>query len=556
MLAAARCRTQLFLLVGVIIMAGAACGEPARLSTATFQQSAAEIAAYDFVEVTLRLGWPHPRNPFSEASLTGWFETVDGRKRWPVEGFCDAADGSVFRVRLTPPKAGDYRFVVDYRYKGDKRSFQGTFRAVERRNKGPVLVDTLFPWHFVWEGTGEHYFFNGTTAYWLFGFRDDSVIAASLERLARLKINRVRVTIAGRSNVLFGEPVSVSPEWTTFVTPWPAKNPDDVYHPEFDFSRFDVGYWQKIERALRTARERGIIISLVLDMSMSKTHPPADSDAERRFIRYAIARLAPFTNISWDLGDDLNSYRDNAWAERTGKYIQQWDPYQHLTTTHLVGDKQTVEQPRVSSWVGFTSFQNWSRNQHQFMLVQRRKQESLGRIIPQTNEEYGYEDHYPLWAPPPDAESPDVLRRMAWQIAMAGSYQSTGETAKRGTNVWPNTGGGWMNGRGDSTMTMLTGYAHVLEFFTSFEWWKADPHDELVTAGAYCLADPGRTYAVYLPHGAAAVVRLGSGRYRARAFNPLTGQWIDLAPAVGPSWVTPAAPTGGEDWAILLERGQ
>src|SRR5262249_39347719 len=155
-------------------------------------------------------------------------------------------------------------------------------------------------------------------------------------------------------------------------------------------------------------------------------------------------------------------------------------------------------------------------------------QESLGRIIPQVNEEYGYEDHYPLWGPPPDAESADVLRRTAWDIYMAGGYQTTGETAKRGTNIWPNTGGGWINGRGDSTMTMLHGYAHIVEFFTSFEWWNADPHDELVNAGNYCLATPARTYAVYLPRAPRATVRLQPGRYEARWFDPSTGAWTAL----------------------------
>jgi hypothetical protein len=518
-------------------------------------QSATEVGAYDFLEVTVQVGWPRPSAPFTEVTLEGWFETADGRKRWRVDGFCDAADGSLFRVRFTPPEKGDYRYSLEFRHKGGKkRSFRGSFRAVASDFKGPIRVDSQYPWHFVREGTGEHYFFNGTTAYWLFGFRDDSVIDATLERLARLKVNRARVTIAGRSNSFFGEPVSVDSTWTLFVTPWPATQPEDVYHPGFDYSRFDVAYWQKIDRAVRSARDKGIVISLVLDMSMSQTHVPAGSDDEKRFIRYAIARLGAFENVNWDLGDDLNSYRDAAWAERTGELIRQWDPYRHLVTTHFVGERQTVEQPRASRWVGFTSFQNWTRKQHEFMLEQRAKQESLGHRMPQTNEEYGYEDHYPLWAPPPDAEAPDVLRRMAWQIEMAGGYQTTGETAKRGTNIWPNTGGGWMNGRGDSTMTMLVGYAHAVEFFTSFEWWKADPHDELVTADAYCLADPGRTYAVYLPHGVAAVVRLVPGRYRARAFNPLTGEWIDLAPAIGPSWVTPAAPTRGSDWAILLER--
>ena len=51
-------------------------------------------------------------------------------------------------------------------------------------------------------------------------------------------------------------------------------------------------------------------------------------------------------------------------------------------------------------------------------------------------------------------------------------------------------------------MTMLKGYAHMVHFFTSFEWWKGEPHDELVKNGAFCLAEIGKVYAAYLPHGA------------------------------------------------------
>jgi hypothetical protein len=32
------------------------------------------------------------------------------------------------------------------------------------------------------------------------------------------------------------------------------------------------------------------------------------------------------------------------------------------------------------------------------------------------------------------------MRRAAWEIYMAGCYQTTGETAKRGTGYWPDTG--------------------------------------------------------------------------------------------------------------------
>jgi hypothetical protein len=342
--------------------------------------------------------------------------------------------------------------------------------------------------------------------------------------------------------------------WSPFVTPWPATDPQDVYHPGFDFSRFFIPYWQVIEHALRFARDLDMIISLAFDMNDSQTHPAADSEDERRYIRYAIARLAAFSNITWDLGDDLDGFRSTAWAENAGRLVQRWDPYHHLTTTHYRSFSQ-AQQPRSSDWVGFVSFQNWSRTQHAYMLEQRKTQEEIGRIIPLTNEEYGYEDHYPWWTAPQNADAPDLLRRMAWEIPMAGGYGTTGETARRGTNVWPNTGGGWMNGRGDSTMTMLDGYAHIVDFFTGFEWWKADPHDELVDAGNYCLAEPGRTYVVYLPHTRTATVRLSGSGYVARWFNPITGEWTNLGQVNGSSWTSPPVPDPTHDWVILLQKG-
>ena len=79
-----------------------------------------------------------------------------------------------------------------------QKSSSGTFRAVEAHKRGLLAVDPAYPWHFIWQGTGEHFFFNGTTAYWLVGFRDDHTIQYSLDRLHRLKVNRLRVTIAGR----------------------------------------------------------------------------------------------------------------------------------------------------------------------------------------------------------------------------------------------------------------------------------------------------------------------------------------------------------------------
>ena len=516
----------------------------------SFSQSSQSIAAYDVVEIAANVAVLHAQNPFTDVTFHGWFASADGTKRWNVEGFCDSTNGSVFRIRFMPPAPGDYKYSVEYRQGWSTKSFDGTFHASDAHRRGPIRVDPQFPWHFIWEGTREHFFFNGTTAYWLMGWRDENIIQSSIERLHKLKVNRVRVTIAGRSNLLYGEPVITDSNWTLFIAPWPAKQPEDPYHPGFDYTRFDVAYWQKLDRAVRYARDRDMNISLVLDMNDGQVHPAAFSADERRFIRYAVARFGAFSNITWDLGDDLDRYRNPVWTHFTGTWLEELDPYHHLATSHPVNNQH---QDRASRWFGFTSFQEWSRDQHGFMLAQRKKQQELGRIIPQTNEEYGYEDHYPLWSAGPGTESADNLRRTAWEIVMAGGYQTTGESARRGTNVWPDTGGGWMNGRGDDTMTMLQGYAHMVDFFTSFEWWKTDPHDELVNSGDFCLANPGETYAVYLPKGGSVTIKLQSGRYAGKWFNSATGVWHELSHIEGSSWTSPSA-SSANDWALLLHR--
>ena len=102
-------------------------------------------------------------------------------------------------------------------------------------------------------------------------------------------------------------------------------------------------------------------------------------------------------------------------------------------------------------------------------------------------------------------------------------------------------------------MTMLVGYAHMVDFFTSFDWWKTDPHDELVNGGDYCLADPGETFAVYLPKAGKVTVQIGGGTYNASWFDPDSGQLIALPPAEGPSWTSPEAPSH-HDWALLLQK--
>jgi hypothetical protein len=254
-----------------------------------------------------------------------------------------------------PLAPGDYTYSVEYRQGWFTKASSGTFHVSNGR-RGLVRIDPQNRWHFVWEGTGEHYFFNGTTAYWLMGWRDEQVIQSCIERLHQLKINRMRVTVAGRTNVYYGEPVMDGPSWSPFIRPWQTVKDErylhilgrvgqrlgmggglfdslgnlgfaqDIYHPGFDYSRFEVSYWQKFERALRFARDQDMVFSLVLDMNDSRVHPAPGSADEQRFIKYTIARFGAFSNITWDLGDDLDQYRDDSWTHTTGTETKKWDP--------------------------------------------------------------------------------------------------------------------------------------------------------------------------------------------------------------------------------------
>ena len=77
---------------------------------------------------------------------------------------------------------------------------------------------------------------------------------------------------------------------------------------------------------------------------------------------------------------------------------------------------------------------------------------------------------------------------------------------------------------------------------------------ELVSAGNYCLADPGRVYAVYMPQGGQTSLQVAPGRYQVVVLNATTGE--RLAPTVrtiGDRWNSPTM-QGPFNGAILLRR--
>lgn len=538
-----------------------------------FVPSTAEVACYDFVEITLKVEDSSVANPFTDVAITGRFGRR-GEKPLAVDGFCDAADGRVFRIRFMPSAPGRYDYAVTYRAGAWERTHEGTFTAVDQKRKGVVRVDREFPSHFQWEGTQERYFWNGTTAYWLAGW-DAETIRGVLERLDRLRVTRVRAALSGRvkDGRAWFEHVYPTGAFSFLLNPWVATDPASVDRPGFDVTRFNVAYWQKWEALLAAARERDMVVSVIFYVDGRR--PGVDpfgaagqgGPDEQRYYRYAVARLAPFANVMWDVANEYRLFRDDAWAEAMGSFIKACDPYDHLTSTHGHADFRF----RKSPWADFAMYQSWDEHGgYDFMLKNRQEQAATDRIIPQVNEEYGYEDHYPQgWGGnrQPPARAAENRARLAWEMYLAGGYQTTGERADRGTGWGPDTGGGWINGRGDDTMTMLELYGHLHDFFTSITWWTLQPEPDLVlsfqpskTAVGGGAVPAARVRAmrnaaadlavVYVPSGGTVTLKgeLLKDGLKPMWFSPRDGG-IKIARAVRPKvYRTPDA----NDWVLLF----
>jgi hypothetical protein len=526
-----------------------------------FTPHAKSVRAYDYVEIPLAVEGPDADNPFTDVSVRGEFRR-EGEAPVKVDGFCDSPDGSAFRIRFMPGRPGDYSYSVTYRQGEFERTQSGKFRATGGNRKGLVRVDKEHPWHFVWEGTGEHYFWNGTTTYSLLGW-DEETIHKSIDRLHRLKVNRLRVVLTGRvkDGQAWHENVYPTEKFTFLLGPWPAARPDSVEDPGYDVTRFDVAHWQKYERLLEYARKRDMVVSVIfyVDGARPGVDPfgkaKAGGEDEKRYYRYAAARLAPFSNVMWDVTNEYQLFRDEAWANAMGAFLKECDPYGHLTSVH--GHERFPF--RTSPWADFAMYQAWDGSGgNAFMLKNRREQAAAGRPMPQVNEEYGYEDHYPHWGGDPTGppmRSADNRRRLAWGMAMAGGYQTTGERADTGTGWGPDTGGGWINGRGDDSMVMLKGYGHMVDFFKKIPYWRLEPDNSLADNGAMVFAEAGKRYVAYLPEGKAATLKAAPGTYEAAWTNPRTGRSKRLpdAEVTAGGWASPAPPDGG-DWVLHLWR--
>jgi hypothetical protein len=506
---------------------------------------------YGVAEFVINITDPAFANPFTDSEVMGTFTA--GKDILNVNGFADSQDGSVFRLRFSPEKANTtYDYHITFTSVSNKKEFSGKLRSKAAAGKGPVIVDPANPKHFIYASTGEPFFHLGYTAYGLVDpANDDRQVEATIRYCKENGFNKIRFLLSGYPRD-FDNRTSSDVEHGVPADPWKSLNYGSMpgrVNPlptwigsahKYDFTRFNVSFWQRVDRAVRLMNENGIIATCIFQIE--KQDLPKElgtlTENEYRLYKYGVARLAAFSNVWWDLGNEHNEFRKPAWGNTMGDFVKANDPYDRLASAHAYAEFFYND----SKWADFIITQQYGDldSVHNWTL----KFNSVPK--PYVNEEYGYEGITDK--PVGHGMNRAWVRKCHWAIAMAGGYATYGDWSDGVSYFYMG-----FPGKGQA----VTDLKNLRSFFESTEFNMLRPADNL-TSNGYCMSVPGRVYVFYLPDGGSSSVDLseaGKGQATGNWFDPVSGKWSE-AISIQKGKASIKAPSEGKDWVFLVSPGK
>lgn len=278
-------------------------------------------------------------NPFA-VEVIGVF--TDGRSTVRAPGFYDGE--GVWRIRFSPPETGVWRWTSESPLAG-LNGKQGRFEVVApgAGNHGPVgVIDT---YHFA-HADGAPYRQIGTTAYgWT--HQPQAKRTQTLETLKTTPFNKMRMLVFPNASVKTNEA----------LFPFEKSGPGDR---DWDLTRFNPAYFQRLEACVAALRALGIQADVILfhpyDGRYGFDEMPAEADD--RYLRYVVARLAAYQNVWWSMANEfdiLKTKTDGDW-DRLFQVVQASDPYGRLRSIHNWRRLYDNGKP----WVTHSSIQNGS----------------------------------------------------------------------------------------------------------------------------------------------------------------------------------------------------
>jgi hypothetical protein len=219
-------------------------------------------------------------------------------------------------------------------------------------------------------------------------------------------------------------------------------------------------------------------------------------------------------------------------ADRTVHVTEMWDPWDLGHPMHA----NTIEHPETYTFVDISqNNHNAGRRHYENALAVRRRTADRPRPINNVKV-YGADGGR-------FGSTRDGVERF-WRNVFAGAASARFHRPTSGIGLSP------------LARRMIKGAREVTD---AFELVRCEPRPDLIEtpAGteAYCLAEPGRQYALYFPRGGGATLALegGEGEMALRWYDVEGGQWGDEGAVQGGGSVDLACPGDGQ-WAAVLRR--
>jgi len=467
-------------------------------------------------------------NPFVETELDAIFLSSSG-KSYNFFGFYDGdgrggESGKTWKLRFMCTEIGTWRWSAAFT--DGTPGGSGSFQCVKSSLPGPLEVDKKNP-HWLKKANGEHFLPRWYYLHELLFSKEGSWQQDIDGLLVSNRYNMVSVLTTQAE-------AFASNGWTRreyerpLFYPWIKKNSTVLWNT------MDIAAWHKLDRVLQYLRDRSIYVYF-FDGFFPNIPPrfPDNPIKERLYLRYALARLGAYWNVTHNITFEFSEFMPVARLNRIGQYIKEIDPFNILLTVHDTQDFDAlVENER---WLDFANVQ-YEAGRAPSARVSDDFIRARYRGKPVAGTEVVWEGSQKL--------NGEQVRSGGWGTLMAGGFFLYGEFDINGI------------GAGDYGAGKAHPFLRIMfDFMESIPYWTMNPHNELVNSGNFCLGDPSKEYVVYAEEGGPISIDLSStpGELQVTWLNPRTGENVAAGKMSGGMKQNFMNPAGDRnDWVLHL----
>ena len=295
---------------------------------------------------------------------------------------------------------------------------------------------------------------------------------------------------------------------------------------------FNISMWDRLNSHYDALRDRGMGFYIMFyaddEDSPNRCGIPAQSAAEERLMRYAIARFSAYPIVMWDTGIDIEEYRSLDWVEWYAEWINTNDPWQHPVSSRTGGGSGGKFPEEATYYSDGTK----ELPSHEVVVGSWQSRAVPTAYTDRWRENYDRGDF-----------DRDKIRQAAWEVGLVG-----------GTGIYlgGNENSGYLGETYATDLEAAPDLGHRTKFFCQHirNLSQLVPHDELITSGANVIlsADPGQEYVAYSRTGGSIGINLSTtaGVFNVAWYNPLTGQLLGQTTTTGGDNRTLVAPFTGE----------